>query len=104
MVYGCTREQVSIDGEDSGEIFDTELSVVPGDLYLMALTWPLVTCRHYNYWELIKNQCNVTYRPEQIAGVHEPADIQRLEYNDPSQSRRNHLCLDHWIFWQNTGI
>jgi hypothetical protein len=29
MVYGCTRERVSIDGEYSGKIFDTDLSVVP---------------------------------------------------------------------------
>jgi len=28
MVYGCTREQVSIDGEYSGKIFDTDLSAV----------------------------------------------------------------------------
>jgi len=48
MVYGCTRERVSIDGEYSGKIFDTDLSVVPGDLYTMALTRPRVTCRRYN--------------------------------------------------------
>ena len=47
MVYGCTRERVSIDGEYSGKIFDTDLSVVPGDLYTMALTRPRVTCRRY---------------------------------------------------------
>ena len=47
MVYGCTRERVSIDGEYSGTIFDTDLSVVPGDLYTMALTRPRVTCRRY---------------------------------------------------------
>ena len=28
MVYGCTRERVSIDGEYSGKIFDTDLSAV----------------------------------------------------------------------------
>jgi len=27
MVYGCTRERVSIDGEYSGKIFDADLSV-----------------------------------------------------------------------------
>jgi len=27
MVYGCTPERVSIDGEYSGKIFDTDLSV-----------------------------------------------------------------------------
>ena len=47
MVYGCTWERVSIDGEYSGKIFDTDLSVVPGDLYTMALTRPRVTCRRY---------------------------------------------------------
>jgi hypothetical protein len=47
MVYGCTRELVSIDGEYSGKIFDTDLSVVLGDLYTMALTWPRVTCHRY---------------------------------------------------------
>jgi len=47
MVYGCTRERVSIDGEYSGKIFDTDLSVVPGDLYTMALTRARVTCRRY---------------------------------------------------------
>jgi hypothetical protein len=55
MVYGCTHERVSIDGEYSGKIFDTDLSVVPGDLYTMALTRPWVTCRRYKYhqrkWE-----------------------------------------------------
>jgi len=38
---------VSIDGEYSGKIFDTGLSVVQGDLYTMALTQPQVTCRRY---------------------------------------------------------
>ena len=47
MVYSCTRERVSIDGEDSGKIFDTDLSVVRGDLYTMTLTRPRVTCRRY---------------------------------------------------------
>jgi len=28
MVYGCTQERVSIDGEYSGKIFDTDLSAV----------------------------------------------------------------------------
>ena len=47
MVYGCTRERVSIYGEYSSKILDTDLSVVPGDLYTMALTRPRVTCRRY---------------------------------------------------------
>jgi len=47
MVYSCTRERVSIDGEYSGKIFDTDLSVVPGDLYTMALTRPQVMCCRY---------------------------------------------------------
>jgi hypothetical protein len=47
MVYGCTRERVSTDAEESGKIFDTDLSVVPGDQYTMALTRPRVTCRPY---------------------------------------------------------
>jgi hypothetical protein len=47
MVYGCTRERVSIDGEYSGKIFDADLSVVPGDLYTMALTRPRVTFSRY---------------------------------------------------------
>jgi len=38
---------VSIDGEYSGKIFDTDLSVVPGNLYTMALTRPQATCRRY---------------------------------------------------------
>ena len=38
---------MSIDGKYSGKIFDTDLSVVPGDLYTMALTRPRVTCRRY---------------------------------------------------------
>jgi hypothetical protein len=38
---------VSVDGEYSGKIFETDLSVVPGDLYTMALTQPQVTCRRY---------------------------------------------------------
>jgi hypothetical protein len=49
MVYDCTQERVSIDGEYSGKIFDTDLSVVPGDLYTMALTRPRVTCRRYTF-------------------------------------------------------
>jgi len=32
MVYGCTRESVSIDVEYSGKVFDTDLRVVAGDL------------------------------------------------------------------------
>jgi hypothetical protein len=47
MVFGCTRQRVSMDGEYSGKIFDNYLSVVPGDLYTMALTRPRVTCRRY---------------------------------------------------------
>jgi hypothetical protein len=38
---------VSIDGEYSSKIFDTDLSVVPGDPYTMALPRPRVTCRRY---------------------------------------------------------
>ena len=38
---------MSIDGEYSGKIFDADLSIVPGDLYSMALTLPRVTCRRY---------------------------------------------------------
>jgi hypothetical protein len=38
---------VSIDGESSGKIFDTDLSVIPGDLYRMALARARVTCRRY---------------------------------------------------------
>jgi hypothetical protein len=38
---------VSIDAEDSGKIFDNDLSVVLGDLYIIALTPPCVMCRHY---------------------------------------------------------
>jgi len=38
---------VSIDGEYSGKIFDTDLCLVPGDLYTMAPTQPGVTCRRY---------------------------------------------------------
>jgi len=57
MVYGCTRERVSIDGEYSGKIFDTDLSVVPGDLYTMALTRPRVTCRRYS---MIENMSRAT--------------------------------------------
>ena len=38
---------MSTDGEYSGKIFDTELSVVPGDLYTMALTRRWVTCHRY---------------------------------------------------------
>ena len=41
---------MSIDGEYSGKIFDTDLSVVPGDLYTMALTRPRVTCRRYTQY------------------------------------------------------
>jgi hypothetical protein len=47
MVDGCTRERVSIDGEYSGDIFDTDLSAVPGDLYTVVLTRPRVTCHHF---------------------------------------------------------
>jgi hypothetical protein len=36
-----------MDGEYSGKIFDTDLSVVPGDLYTMALTQPRVMWRRY---------------------------------------------------------
>jgi hypothetical protein len=39
---------VSIDGEYSSKIFNTDLSVVPGDLYTIALTRPRVTCRRYS--------------------------------------------------------
>jgi len=45
---------VSIDGEYSGKIFDTDLSVVPGDLYTMALSRPRVTCRRYTAAETAK--------------------------------------------------
>jgi len=38
---------VSVDGEYIGRIFDTDLSVVPGDLYTMTLTRPRVTCCRY---------------------------------------------------------
>jgi hypothetical protein len=48
MVSGWTRDRVTIDGEYSGKIFDTDLSVVPGDLYTMTLTRPRVTCRRYS--------------------------------------------------------
>jgi len=45
---------VNIDGEYSSKIFDSDPSVVPGDLYTIALTWPRVTCRRYkrsdHYW------------------------------------------------------
>jgi len=47
MVYGCTREGVCIDREYSYNIFDTDLTVIPGDLYTMALTRPRVTCCRY---------------------------------------------------------
>jgi len=33
MVHGYKRERVSIDGDDSGKIFDTDLSVVAGNQY-----------------------------------------------------------------------
>jgi len=39
---------VSRDGEYSGQIFDTDSSVVAGDLDTMAFTRPRVTCRRYN--------------------------------------------------------
>ena len=45
MVYDCIHERVSIDGEYSNKIFDTDLSVVQRDLYTMPLTRPRVTCR-----------------------------------------------------------
>jgi len=48
MVYGGTRQRVSTDGAYSGKIFDTNLSVVARDLYIMALIRPRVTCRHYS--------------------------------------------------------
>jgi hypothetical protein len=48
MIHGCTRERVSIEGEYCGKIFHTDLSVVLGDLYKMALTWPEVMCRRYS--------------------------------------------------------
>jgi hypothetical protein len=38
---------VSLDGEYSGQIFDTDLSGVLGNLYSMTLTQPQVTCRRY---------------------------------------------------------
>jgi len=38
---------VSIDGEYSSKIFDTDLSVLAGDLYIMTLTRPRVTFRRY---------------------------------------------------------
>jgi len=38
---------VSIGGEYSGKIFDTDLCVVLGDLYSVTLTRPGVTCRRY---------------------------------------------------------
>jgi hypothetical protein len=47
MVYSCTRERVSLDGEYSCRIFDTDLCVVPGDLYSIMLTRPRVMCRRY---------------------------------------------------------
>jgi hypothetical protein len=47
MVYGCTQQRMIIDGEYNGKILDTDLSVLPGDLYRMVLTWRQVTCRRY---------------------------------------------------------
>jgi hypothetical protein len=47
IVSISTWERVSVDGEYSGKIFDTDLSVVPGDLYTMMLTRPQVPCCHY---------------------------------------------------------
>ena len=38
---------MSIDGEYSSKIFDTDPSVVAGDLYTMTLTQPRVMCRRY---------------------------------------------------------
>jgi hypothetical protein len=48
MVYSYTRERVSIDGEYSSKIFDTDLRVVLGDLYTMTLTRPRVMCHRYS--------------------------------------------------------
>jgi hypothetical protein len=38
---------VSIDGDYSSKMFDTDPHVVPGDLYTIVLTRPRVTCRRY---------------------------------------------------------
>jgi len=48
MVYGCTRERLSIDGEYSGKIFDTDLNVAVGDPYTMVHVRARLTCRRYN--------------------------------------------------------
>jgi hypothetical protein len=48
MVYGCTQERASIDGESSGNIFATDLDVIAGDLYTIALTQPRITCCRYS--------------------------------------------------------
>jgi len=47
MVYGCTQAPVSSDGEYSGKIFDTDLSIVVGNVDTMALTRSQDMCRRY---------------------------------------------------------
>jgi len=55
---------VSLDGEYSGEIFDSDLCVVQGDLYTRALSRPRVSCRHYSvykFWSCKSGNKNVIW-------------------------------------------
>ena len=74
MVYGCTQERLSIDGEYSGKIFDTDLSVVPGVLYTSAKNisvqaeWLRQSGRALS--ELSETpRCRITPRPASIQRV-----------------------------------
>ena len=78
IVYGCTWKRVSIDGEYSSKIFDTDPSVVPGDLYTIALTRPRVTCRRYTTLQNsgLLDHCKVCHGSVKAMLILDTVDVQ----------------------------